>query len=124
MSNDLTGASPVDQPVRPRFDSPRLGDSELYAWLYDRCEKARTLAATEGISDQRKRELLDEAQWFMVAGMAVIQRDEFRELLAEWNEGMYSGGDFLRRVRLALHGHAGLSLVRPNDRNEGRSPQG
>lgn len=114
MTDTLAGASPVDQPVRPRFDSPRLGDTELYAWLYDRCEKARTLAATEGVSAQRKRELLDEAQWFMVAGMAIIQRDEFRELLAEWNEGAYSGGDFLRRVRLALHGNAGLSLVRPN----------
>ena len=34
---------------------------------------------------------------------AKSERDLFRSLLEEWHEGEYSGGDFLRRVKLALH---------------------
>ena len=40
------------------------------------------------------------------------ERDLFRSLLNEWNEGEYSGGDFLRRVKLALHkGQPRVSLA-------------
>ncbi len=34
---------------------------------------------------------------------AKSERAQFRALLAEWEDGMYDGPDFLRRVRLALH---------------------
>ena len=40
------------------------------------------------------------------------ERDLFRSLLNEWHEGAYSGGDFLRRVKLALHkGQPRVSLA-------------
>ena len=39
--------------------------------------------------------------------------EKLRALLAEWEGGMYDGPDYLRRVRLALHG-TGLAVVTPN----------
>ena len=41
----------------------------------------------------------------------LAERDTMRALLAEWHDGMYDSRDFLRRVRLVLHGDAGLQVV-------------
>ena len=41
----------------------------------------------------------------------LAERDTMRALLAEWDDGMYDSRDFLRRVRLVLHGDAGLQAV-------------
>lgn len=38
---------------------------------------------------------------------------KLRALLVEWEGGMYDGQDFMRRVRLTLHG-TGLAVVTPN----------
>lgn len=32
------------------------------------------------------------------------ERDALKALLAEWLDGMYQGPDFLRRVKIAVHG--------------------
>jgi len=50
------------------------------------------------------------ALWLEIDGLR-DERDTMRALLAEWDKGMYDGRDFLRRVRLVLHGDAGLTVV-------------
>ena len=45
------------------------------------------------------------------AARLLAERDAMRALLAEWDEGLYDGRDFLQRVRLLLHGDAGLQAV-------------
>lgn len=40
-----------------------------------------------------------------------IESDTMRALLVEWDDGMYDSRDFLRRVRLVLHGGGGLQVV-------------
>jgi len=48
---------------------------------------------------------------------AKTERQQFRALLEEWHEGEYSGGDFLRRVKLALNiGKPIVSLASPKKR--------
>lgn len=59
----------------------------------------------------------DPKPWQDAANPATIaallaERDALRALLVEWEDGMYHGHDFLRRVRLAIHGP--LSKETPN----------
>jgi hypothetical protein len=39
------------------------------------------------------------------------EKEQLHSLLAEWEEGVYDGPDFLRRVRLALHGDTPMRVV-------------
>lgn len=50
--------------------------------------------------------------------VAVLQREwrSMWSLLQEWEDGVYDNPDFLRRVRLTLHGKDGLRAVTPNYR--------
>lgn len=48
----------------------------------------------------------------LVFGRAIAaEGKELRALLLEWEDGMYEGRDFLRRVRLALHRGEGFQVV-------------
>ena len=46
---------------------------------------------------------------------------KLRALLTEWHEGAYDGPDFLRRVRLILHGASGFREVGHNVKVRGAS---
>ena len=50
---------------------------------------------------------------FELAAERWKEKERLRMLLEEWEDGVYDGLDFLRRVRLALHGDGGLHVV-PN----------
>jgi hypothetical protein len=55
----------------------------------------------------------EDARCMAVIRVAIEQLEAdnaaLRALLVEWEDGMYDGQDFLRRVRLALHGDKGLT---------------
>lgn len=74
----------------------------LRAWLDERRQSAKTIACGAGVRDPAA--WLEDAAYFQKAVAAVDKRDELRALLLQWESGDYDGDDYLRRVRLALHG--------------------
>ena len=64
------------------------------------------------IKDHRPQNSIDHERGWL-NGCAQCEIERLRALLEEWEDGVYDGQDFLRRVRLALHGKDGLQLV-PN----------
>ena len=72
--------------------------------------------ATPRVAGLTREQATVTARFIAVASPEVVasllaERDTMRSLLAEWDDGMYDGKEFLRRVRLVLHGGNGLQAV-------------